>query len=145
MCMWVKFQYTSEHSTSMCKFYRPRELKICECYAYGCDISGYRKIPWLNLTPHAYHIDDRNYILSLSISTLIFILSRLNIFSCGRRKKYCQTYNVLSCPQHCKVYQYNETNVMHFSLDWESRASTCFEHYLLIIRRHYTNQIGRSR
>jgi hypothetical protein len=37
------------------------------------------------------------------------------------------------------VYQYNETNVMHFSFNWETKASTCFEHYLLILRRRSTN------
>jgi hypothetical protein len=26
-----------------------------------------------------------------------------------------------------------------FSIYWESRASTCFEHYLLILRKRYTN------
>jgi hypothetical protein len=28
------------------------------------------------------------------------------------------------------------------SIDWESSASICFEHYLLILRRRYTNRIG---
>jgi hypothetical protein len=37
-------------------------------------------------------------------------------------------------------YQYDETNMMHFSFTVieNQRASTCFEHYLLILRRHYT-------
>jgi hypothetical protein len=39
------------------------------------------------------------------------------------------------------VYQYNETNVKHFSIYWDSKASTCFEHYLLILRRRSTNGI----
>jgi hypothetical protein len=39
-----------------------------------------------------------------------------------------------------KVYQYSETNVMKFySVYWESRACTCFEHYLLILRRRCTS------
>jgi hypothetical protein len=39
------------------------------------------------------------------------------------------------------MYQYSETNVMYFlfNLLKELRASTCFEHYLLILRRCYTN------
>jgi hypothetical protein len=37
------------------------------------------------------------------------------------------------------AYQYNETSVMHFSVYWESRASTCSEHYLLILGTRRTN------
>jgi hypothetical protein len=38
------------------------------------------------------------------------------------------------------VYQYSETNVMHFLLNLLGiKASKCFEHYLLILRRRYTN------
>jgi hypothetical protein len=37
-------------------------------------------------------------------------------------------------------HQYGETNVMHFSSVYqELRASTSFEHYLLILRRVYTS------
>jgi hypothetical protein len=36
------------------------------------------------------------------------------------------------------VYQYSETNVIKFSFNL-CRASTCFEHYLLILRRRYTS------
>jgi hypothetical protein len=36
--------------------------------------------------------------------------------------------------------QYGETNVMHFySIYYELRACTCFEHYLLILRSYCTN------
>jgi uncharacterized membrane protein len=39
------------------------------------------------------------------------------------------------------VYQYSKTNEMHFlySIYCELTASTCFQHYLLIFRRRYTN------
>jgi hypothetical protein len=38
------------------------------------------------------------------------------------------------------VFQYSRTNKMHllFSVYYELRASTCFKHYVLIIRSHYT-------
>jgi hypothetical protein len=38
------------------------------------------------------------------------------------------------------VFQYSRTNKMHFlfSVHYELTASTCFKHYVLIIRRHYT-------
>jgi hypothetical protein len=37
-------------------------------------------------------------------------------------------------------YQCDETNMIHFSFTVieNQRASTCFKHYLLILRRHYT-------
>jgi hypothetical protein len=38
------------------------------------------------------------------------------------------------------VYQYSETNAMQFLfVSSELRASKCFEHYLLYLRRHHTN------
>jgi hypothetical protein len=44
------------------------------------------------------------------------------------------------CWQCITVYQYNETNVIHFySVCYKLRASTCFEHYLLIFKRLFTN------
>jgi hypothetical protein len=40
------------------------------------------------------------------------------------------------------VHQYNETNVMYFLLNLlRTKASTGFEHYLLILRRRYTSGI----
>jgi hypothetical protein len=46
----------------------------------------------------------------------------------------------LQLPHDCiSVYQYNEINMMHFLFNLlELRASTCFEHYLLILRRRRT-------
>jgi hypothetical protein len=39
------------------------------------------------------------------------------------------------------VNQYSETNLMHFLFNLvRVRASTCFEHYLLVLRRCYTNR-----
>jgi hypothetical protein len=42
---------------------------------------------------------------------------------------------------HRTLFQHCRTNRMHFlyPLYYELTASTCFEHYLLIIRRRYTN------
>jgi hypothetical protein len=38
------------------------------------------------------------------------------------------------------IYYYHETNVMHFLFNLlRIKASTCFEHYLLNLRRCYTN------
>jgi hypothetical protein len=38
------------------------------------------------------------------------------------------------------TYQHNETNVMHFLFNLlRLNALKCFEHYLLILRRRYTN------
>jgi hypothetical protein len=38
------------------------------------------------------------------------------------------------------IYQYSETNVMHYLFNLlRIKASTYFEHYLLILRRLYTN------
>jgi hypothetical protein len=38
-----------------------------------------------------------------------------------------------------KLHKYSETNVMLFLFSLLRRVSTCFEHYLLILRRRYTN------
>jgi hypothetical protein len=40
---------------------------------------------------------------------------------------------------HCHVSIMKPTWCTFLSIDWESRAFTCFEHYLLILRRCYTN------
>jgi hypothetical protein len=42
------------------------------------------------------------------------------------------------------LYQYSETNVMHFLFNLlRIRVSTCFAHYLLILRRRYKNATWR--
>jgi hypothetical protein len=47
----------------------------------------------------------------------------------------------MSCWLCVVVYQYSKTNEVHdlYSIYYELSASTCFEHYLLIFRRGYTN------
>jgi hypothetical protein len=50
--------------------------------------------------------------------------------------------NLMFCWPCIIVYQYNETNMMHF---WSNllriKASACFEHYLLTLRRCCTNGV----
>jgi hypothetical protein len=50
-------------------------------------------------------------------------------------------FNVIFCWLCIVVYQYSKTNEMHFlySIYYELTAYVCFEHYLLIFRRHCTN------
>jgi hypothetical protein len=68
--------------------------------------------------------------------TLVTWLDMLLFFGC-----YYNCWNRLYNNDITVVLQYSKTNEMHFlySIYYESAASTCFEHYLLIFSRRCTN------
>jgi hypothetical protein len=61
--------------------------------------------------------------------------------SCIFNQNFATQLNLMFFLKFIVVYQYRKTNVMHFlySIYYKLKASKCFEHYLLIFRRRYTN------
>jgi hypothetical protein len=63
----------------------------------------------------------------------------------NRTNKCMQKYmNLMFCWPCIIIYQYSKTNEMHslYSVYYELSASTCSQHYLLILRRRFYTTIG---
>jgi hypothetical protein len=54
-------------------------------------------------------------------------------------------FNIMFCWLCIIVYQYSETNVMHFLFYLLRSDSTCLEHYFLILKRRCTKDCTKIR
>jgi hypothetical protein len=66
---------------------------------------------------------------------------KINPFFCPRNIMLSVTYVIHYCyGQTAMIDQYSKTNLTHFSFNFlRIKASTCFEHYFLILTRRYTS------
>jgi hypothetical protein len=90
-------------------------------------------------------------ICSINIPKKLYLWRKWHIFikPCRLYMEFIWALNIIkSCNDICKMAEvYKLFSMMKptwctfYSVYWESKASTCFEHYLLILRRCYTKVI----
>jgi hypothetical protein len=127
------------HGQQNTKFVSGQSTSLVQTALSLAEVSTRLPLSFCCKSNKTYNILQNQFTCNNGITQCTFSSTEYTIFSLRLYtiSAYCNCWQ----EQHSFCTQYSKTNCKHFlySVYYELTASTCFEHYLLIFRRHYIN------